>query len=200
VKHTGGGSDLSMPGLLEYTRVKHVLSSLFPRCDKIPHVPTPTLRPPNNLVAKRAIGYWMLRDVPGWLILTAVQVVLLVSRSSPPTWQWALLIATVAVAVTHIAVMPQWRYRVHRWEATGEAVYTQTGWFSQERRIAPISRIQTVDMHRGPFEQLFNLANVTVTTASAAGPLRIHGLDREVAQRLVDDLTSITASAEGDAT
>jgi betaine-aldehyde dehydrogenase len=28
VKHTGGGSDLSLQGLLEYTRVKHVLSAL----------------------------------------------------------------------------------------------------------------------------------------------------------------------------
>jgi membrane protein YdbS with pleckstrin-like domain len=160
----------------------------------------PTLRPPTNLVAKRAVGYWTLRDLPGWLILIGIQVAFMIGSRSVPTWQSTLLIATVVVAAAHILVMPQWRYRVHRWEATGEAVYTQTGWFSQERRIAPISRIQTVDMHRGPFEQLFSLANVTVTTASAAGPLRIHGLDREVAQKLVDDLTSITAAVEGDAT
>ena len=81
------------------------------------------------------------------------------------------------MAAAHLIVMPQWRYRVHRWETSADAVYTQSGWFNQERRIAPISRIQTVDSHRGPFEQLFGLANVTVTTASAAGPLEIHGLD-----------------------
>jgi uncharacterized protein len=160
----------------------------------------PTLRPPNHLVAKRAIGYWTLRDVPGWFVITALQLIWALTAADPPWWQWGLLIATVVLAVAHILVMPQWRYRVHRWEATDEAVYTQTGWFSQERRIAPISRIQTVDMHRGPFEQLFRLANVTVTTASAAGPLKIHGLDRDVAQSLVDGLTSITAATGGDAT
>ena len=42
-------------------------------------------------------------------------------------------------------VVPMWRYRVHRWEIRPQAVYTRTGWLVQERRIAPISRVQTVD-------------------------------------------------------
>jgi membrane protein YdbS with pleckstrin-like domain len=106
----------------------------------------------------------------------------------------------VLAAAAHLVVMPQWRYRVHRWEATPHAVYTQSGWFSQQRRIAPISRIQTVDSERGPLEQLFGLSNVRVTTASAAGPLRIHGLDRHVAQTLVDELARAIESTRGDAT
>jgi len=97
-------------------------------------------------------------------------------------------------------VMPQWRYRVHRWEATETAVYTQTGWLSQERRIAPISRVQTVDSERGPIEQLFKLANVTVTTASAAGPIKIDGLAAADADRLVADLTARVGQTTGDAT
>ncbi len=111
-----------------------------------------------------------------------------------------VLSLTVAVALAHLIVMPQWRYRVHRWETSADAVYTQSGWFNQERRIAPISRIQTVDSHRGPLEQLFGLANVTVTTASAAGPLHVHGLDLAVARQLVHELTTITQATEGDAT
>ena len=57
-------------------------------------------------------------------------------------------------------LMPRWRFRVHRWEATATAVYTQSGWLNQERRIAPVARIQTVDTQRGPFERVFGLANV----------------------------------------
>jgi uncharacterized protein len=41
---------------------------------------------------------------------------------------------------------------------------------------------------------------VTVTTASAAGALEIKGLDRDVADRLVDELTATTARHEEDAT
>ena len=71
--------------------------------------------------------------------------------------------------------MPFWRYRVHRWEVTDDAVYTRTGWLWQEWRIAPMSRIQTVDTARGPLEQLFRLASVTVTTASARRPAQDPG-------------------------
>ncbi|GAA3836341.1 PH domain-containing protein [Sphaerisporangium flaviroseum] len=136
----------------------------------------------------------------GWLVLIALQVVWTVLDGGNRTAHITVLAITVALAVTHVTVMPWWRYRVHRWETTADAVYTQSGWLQQEWRIAPISRIQTVDSERGPLEQLFGLVNVTVTTASAAGPLRVHGLDRKTAQRLVDELTANTQATTGDAT
>src|SRR5215469_12324661 len=160
------------------------------------------LRPPRHLVSPRAIWYWTVRALLGWLLFAALQVAFLLvgGDGGALRWQVALLVATGVAAVVHLVVMPQWRYRVHRWEATPHAVYTQAGWFSEQRRIAPISRIQTVDTERGPLEQLFGLSNVRVTTASAAGPLRIHGLDRQVAQSLVDDLARAIESTRGDAT
>ena len=39
-----------------------------------------------------------------------------------------------------------------------------------------------------------------MTTASAAGPLTIEGLDRATAERLVDDLTIAAQATRGDAT
>jgi membrane protein YdbS with pleckstrin-like domain len=158
-----------------------------------------TLRPPRNRVSRKAIAYWTVRAAVGWLVLLAIQIVWLISDDHLAAHLIGLG-ATVLVAAAHLIVMPQWRFRVHLWEATPEAVYTQSGWLDQERRIAPVSRIQTVDSERGPFEQLFGLANVTVTTASAAGPLKIEGLDHAVAQQLVDDLTTNTQATRGDAT
>ena len=159
------------------------------------------LRPPRQRVSGRAIPYWAVRALLGWLALALVQVAWLVSApAKDPGAHVAGLVATAVVAAAHVLLMPQWRYRVHRWEATSQAVYTQSGWFHQERRIAPVSRIQTVDSERGPFEQLFGLANVTVTTASAAGPLRIRGLDQATAQRLLDELTASTQASRDDAT
>jgi membrane protein YdbS with pleckstrin-like domain len=158
------------------------------------------LRPPRHRVSPRARLYWAVRALAGWLVPFAVEIVWMIVDDANLGRHVAGLVATAVVAAVHVTVMPQWRYRVHRWESTPEAVYTQSGWFNQERRIAPVSRIQTVDSERGPFEQLFGLANVTVTTASAAGPIKIHGLDRETAQRLVDDLTSNTQATRGDAT
>lgn len=159
------------------------------------------MRPPGNLVSPRAIGYWTARALLGWLVLVVAQVLFTVLASDDfLRWHVTVLAATVVLAAAHLAIMPRWRYRVHRWEATPEAVYTQAGWLAQQWRIAPISRIQTVDTERGPLAQLFRLSNVTVTTASAAGPLRIHGLDRDQAQALVDDLGRTVAATRGDAT
>lgn len=159
------------------------------------------LRPPTLLVSRRAILYWTVRALPLWLVLAGVQAFFLVSTG--PDFREvrvAVLAATLVLALAHLVIMPRWRFHVHRWESTPAAVYTQSGWFNTERRIAPVSRIQTVDSHIGPFERLFRLANVTVTTASAAGPLRIHGLDRTTAQTLVDDLIRTTQATPGDAT
>ena len=86
-------------------------------------------------------------------------------------------------------LVPQWRYRVHRWEVTETAVYTQTGWWARERRIAPMSRIQTVDYAEGAIARLFGLATVTVTTASRPARSTIEGLDQHRALQLVDELT-----------
>lgn len=159
------------------------------------------LRTPRQRVSSRAQIYWSLRAAGLWAVFGVAEWFILYVGGSPlPSGRWIVVTVSILIAVAHILAMPRWRYAVHRWEATATAVYTQTGWFTQERRIAPISRIQTVDSNRGPLEQLLRLANVTVTTASAAGPLKIHGLDRETADQLVQELTSHTESNLEDAT
>jgi membrane protein YdbS with pleckstrin-like domain len=159
----------------------------------------PELREPARRVSPRARTMWqvsaLFEAVVTFMVLSGADG--LVDRVDVPWWVYAL------VAAAHLAwaaVVPQWRYLVHRWEVTETAVYTQTGWWSRERRIAPMSRIQTVDHAEGAVERLFGLATVTATTASAAGALRISGLDRDVARQLVDELTLKADAVEGDAT
>jgi len=163
--------------------------------------PALDLRRPANQVSHRAVTYWTLRAIVLCLVVGVVEWLLLfVGGSALPSGRWLVVGVSAVLAIGYVVAMPRWRFAVHRWETTEHAAYTQTGWFNQERRIAPISRIQTVDSHRGPLEQLLKLANVTITTASAAGPLKIHGLDRSTADRLVTELTSRTEAHQGDAT
>lgn len=114
--------------------------------------------------------------------------------------RWWMPVVLAVYALVRVGVVPAWRYRVHRWEVTEQAAYTQTGWWSRERRLAPMSRIQTVDWDQGPFERLLGLANVTITTASAAGAIGIGGLDQATAEGLVAELTAKAEAAGGDAT
>jgi len=154
------------------------------------------LRDPVERVSPRARWMWTLGAVVQSVILGGLLVAATIG------WQWPrwIPIALGLLLVVYVVVMPQWRYRVHRWEATDSAVYTQTGWWTRERRIAPMSRIQTVDYVEGAVARLFGLASVTVTTASAAGALAIEGLDKARARQLTEELTTRADSVPGDAT
>ncbi|WP_285500797.1 PH domain-containing protein [Actinokineospora sp. NBRC 105648] len=158
------------------------------------------LRAPANLVSKRAVLQWTLQAAIFWVIVVVGQLIAVVLADDPPGWLRVTLVVSIVVGVVHALVMPQWRYRVHRWETTGDAVFTRSGWITQEWRLAPISRIQTVDTERGPLQQLLKLSTVTVTTASAQGPVKIEGLDADVAARVVDTLAATTQATPGDAT
>ncbi|HEY7054633.1 MAG TPA: PH domain-containing protein [Mycobacterium sp.] len=143
---------------------------------------------------------WALSASLAWIVPVVAQVVWVVLAPRPGWVHVLVAVATVVLMALQIAVVPLWRYRVHRWEISPQAVFTRTGWLVQERRIAPISRVQTVDTERGPLDRLFGVANVTVTTASSAGAVRIVALDNDVADRVVEQLTDIAALGSGDAT
>ncbi|HET7015473.1 MAG TPA: PH domain-containing protein [Streptosporangiaceae bacterium] len=159
----------------------------------------PGLRVPGNRVSRRAISYWTARAGLGSAIVVLAEIVGAAAANFSAAWL-VVVAVTVVVLGAHALIMPRWRYSVHRWEVTDQALYTRSGWFSVHWRIAPINRIQTIDSHRSLGERIFGLANVTATTASAAGPVRIHGLDRELADLLLDQLAVATGQTPGDAT
>jgi membrane protein YdbS with pleckstrin-like domain len=158
------------------------------------------LRPPHNQVERRAIGWWTVQELLGAVIPALILGVLALLIAPARFWLLFAMAIVLVIGIPYAIVVPLWRYRVHRWETTEDAVYAKTGWLWQEWRIAPMSRIQTVDTERGPLEQLFRLSSVTVTTASAAGPIKIVGLDHELAADLVQRLTRTTQATPGDAT
>ena len=158
------------------------------------------LREPAHRVSPRATGYWRLTAAIGDLVVLAIAGTTYALVPERPWWATTLLVLLVAACLVHVLVMPQVRYAVHRWEVTDVAVHTRAGWIGRHTRIAPISRVQTVDSTQGAIMRLFGLASLTVTTASAAGPISIDCLDAETARELVARLTVITAATEGDAT
>ncbi|QKV74758.1 PH domain-containing protein [Amycolatopsis sp. Hca4] len=158
------------------------------------------LRPPRHALDRRAIAWWRAQGAlafgPAVLVLAVLGVLL------PPAAVWLLAPAVVlaVLGVAWCAVLPRWWFGVHRWEVTDTAVYVRAGFLWQEWRVAPLSRVQTVDTLRGPLQQRFGLATVTVTTASARGAVRLRGLDAEVAAEVAERLTERTDAIPGDAT
>lgn len=155
---------------------------------------------PERRVASRAPAYWRLRGALVCLVVLAVAGVVQFTVHPPTSVAVLMWLVVAGVAVAEVLVMPRWRYAVHRWDVNDEAVSTQIGWWVSELRVAPISRVQTVDTERGPLMRLFGLSTVTVTTASAKGALHIPALEDAVATQLVSDLTAISAADHRDAT
>jgi membrane protein YdbS with pleckstrin-like domain len=158
------------------------------------------LREPANRVSPRAVPYWRLSAFLGALVIWVGVAVTFFFWRDQQWWATSGLVLLVLSELAYVVVMPTLRFRIHRWEVTPTAVFTRAGWLSREQRIAPISRVQTVDSHQGALMRLFGLSSITVTTASAAGPIRIDCLDHQVAQSVVAELTRITGTSEGDAT
>ncbi len=167
------------------------------------------LRPPLRRVSGRAIGVWTLR-----LLFASVVLLLLLSAAawavSSLGWTWIppwardnawLLPAVYALyALVRVAVVPSWRYRVHRWEVAGDVIYTRAGWVSRSWQLVPVNRLQTVDHTQGWLERVFGVATLEVQTASYAGSSTIEGLDAEEARLLSEELAVRAGALRDDAT
>src|SRR5690349_14932152 len=124
------------------------------------------LRPPRHRLDRRFIA-WRTLQTLCWAIgvLGVLGAVYAYAERTRP-WIGPVLLVTGALYVVNIAVMPTWRYLVHRWEATDDAVYALEGWLTRKWQIVPVSRIQTIDTEIGPIQRSLGLATVTITTAS----------------------------------
>jgi uncharacterized protein len=154
---------------------------------------TTPVREPAWPLSRSAIGLWVTEGIISAVLLGigATLFAAFVPSDAPapfPLLRWLVPAAVVVYAVVAIGIRPWVRFRVHRWEVTGEAVYTLTGWLTRTWTLVPISRIQTVDVTRGVLQQLFGLSTVAVLTASSQGTVRVWHLDADVAQRVADDL------------
>ncbi|GII90200.1 PH domain-containing protein [Sinosporangium siamense] len=157
------------------------------------------LRQPRHSADPRAVRYWTVDAVIG-AVVVVVPLAVAYQLTGRPAALGAAAAGAAVLAVALTVFAPRVYYRAVRWEVTDEAVYTRSGLMVRTWRAAPLSRVQTVDTVRGPLQRHFGLADVTVTTASAAGALKIRGLDHEEAARLAEQLTLLTQATPGDAT
>ena len=156
-------------------------------------VPQSPVREPAWPLSRSATGLWIAESVISSVVLgiglAAFLIFVPAEPGTPlPVLRWVVPALYGLYVVVAIAVRPWFKHRVHRWEITGEAVYTLTGWLTRTWTLVPISRIQTVDVTRGVLQQLFGLSTVAVMTASSQGTVQIWHLEADVAQQVADDL------------
>jgi hypothetical protein len=159
------------------------------------------VREPSGRPSVRAVRFWTWNAIVGWTFVVILELLwMLAANAWTATPHLVGLAVSVVAAAIHVSIMPRWRYRVHRWEITDDGIFVRSGWLTQETRVAPIARLQTVDSRRGFLSRMMGLTSVTITTASSAGPLTIHALDDDVAREVVARLAEVAQESSGDAT
>ncbi len=142
------------------------------------------------------------------LVLALVSVVAVVLGNLQLSWipGWlrensrVLPIAYGVYGLVKVAVVPSWRYRVHRWEVGEDVIYTRAGWIARTWQLVPVNRIQTVDHTQAVLERVFDVATLRVQTASFAGSSTIEGMDADEARVLSEELAARAATLRDDAT
>jgi membrane protein YdbS with pleckstrin-like domain len=124
------------------------------------------------------------------LVLLAVLAVLLWLADLGLAFSFAVIAAALlALAWGMVAVgrnARSWAYA-----ETDEDLHIKSGVMFRRMVTVPYGRMQYVDVHAGPFDQYFGIANVHLHTASPGTSATIPGLPADEAARLRDRLTSL---------
>jgi hypothetical protein len=87
---------------------------------------------------------------------------------------------------------PPRRYRARAYRIDASVLQTTSGVVFRMTRLVPLSRLQHVDLHRGPLERAFGLASLVLHTAGThEATTIIPGLDADQAKRLRDHLVHV---------
>ena len=144
----------------------------------------------------RVVGLWRVTGAIGFgVLLTGLLVAVVVMQISMPELGLPSLSVWVALALL-CGWLIYWRpprlYRSWGYRIDGKVIETRSGLLFQITRLLPLSRLQHVDLQRGPIERAFGLASLILHTAGThEAHITIPGLDVSEAQRLRDHLVAI---------
>ena len=151
----------------------------------------------------RVVPLWRLDNAVGYAFLllpsAAFLLFLYLKRAAPIVWPylaaaWGLLALWSIFATLRL---PALSYVASGYRLEERVLLIKRGIWWQTIQFLPLSRLQHVDLNRGPFERRYGLASLVLHTAGThAASLHIPGLDADEAVRLRDHL--IATGAEGD--
>lgn len=145
---------------------------------------------------RRVVDLWRLHSVIASLVLLFLAliggVVAVIQYRS--AWEW-ILGGWIGLAVLRAALgfwYPPRAYRAWGYRLDARVLETKHGIWFRVLTLLPLSRLQHVDLHRGPLERLFGLASLTLYTAGTHdSTVEIPGLNEAEAVRLRDHLIAL---------
>jgi len=143
----------------------------------------------------RVIPLWRLTSLIGFSILLAVSLVAslfigfaVLENALPVLLAWALFAAGCGWIIYWY---PPRAYRAWGYRLDAKVLETRSGVWFRVVKLLPLSRLQHVDLRRGPLERAHGLASLALHTAGThEATLVVPGLDADDAIRLRDRLVA----------
>jgi uncharacterized protein len=144
----------------------------------------------------RVVKLWLVSDLVGYgIMLFIILLSLLVWAFWQPMLIWWLVAGwgmLAAFCLWYSFWRPPRAYRAWGYRIDDRVLETRSGILFQRARLLPLSRLQHVDIERGPFERMYGLASLVLHTAGThSANILIPGLDAGEAVRLRDRLVEI---------
>lgn len=139
-------------------------------------------------LSKRALGCMYMAEIMAGVAVIAVVVAVWHFWLEPSDVAIGKLVAVLVLLYTvcSMTVEPIVRFYRYRYAIDEECIDIKEGYFFVKRHIVPIERLHKLETAKGPIDQLFRVAKVTVTTAG--GDVTIRFLDEEKAEAVADSL------------
>ncbi len=144
----------------------------------------------------RAIKLWRMKQLITSAILLglALAAVAIVGIAVPESLRW-LAVGFVLLLVLRLWLFlwyPGRAYRAWGYRMNGKVLEIRHGIWFRVLTLLPLSRLQHVDLHRGPIERSMGLGSLILYTAGTQHSIIvIPGLDATEAARLRDHLVAV---------
>lgn len=138
---------------------------------------------------RRARGLFVASGAFAFALPLLVASCVLVFSALPLPRAWPLLLAGALLGAGFGAWLGNNRWRRTRWRLDADGFALRRGRLWQTETRVPASRVQHLDIKRGPLERHYALATLVVHTAGTRhSAVSVSGLDHDDAERLRDRL------------
>nr|CAA9295027.1 hypothetical protein AVDCRST_MAG63-4692 [uncultured Armatimonadetes bacterium] len=149
----------------------------------------------------RLVRLWRASHLIGTAVLLLLAlagvVVLWLNYPAALPWAAAAWLALAALRFWLMAWYPPLAYRAAGYRLDESVLLIRSGVWFQVVHLLPLSRLQHVDLQRGPLERRFGLASLVLHTAGTRdAALTVPGLDAGEAVRLRDHLVATLAGGD----
>ena len=141
---------------------------------------------------KRVLKLWYVRAAILALVLLGAflgTALVLILANAPSTVMLAVLLGVgipVILLLCLTLILPALRYRMFAWGYDSKRITVKQGVIFRRNVMIPICQIQDLHRTQGPLMMLFNLSDVTISTAGSNFDLST--LTTDEADRMIDEL------------